>query len=48
MKLTAIKKVYETKNLFVIQSENESYLTVAKKDIDSVKFRDRLRFVIQQ
>jgi hypothetical protein len=42
MKLTAIKKVSETDNLFIIQSDNDNYLTIAKQDIDSVKFRDCL------
>jgi hypothetical protein len=42
MKLTAIKNVYETDNLFVVQSDYGSYLTIAKQDIDFVKFRDFL------
>jgi hypothetical protein len=42
VKLTAIKKVYETGNLFVIQSDSGNYLTIAKQDIDFVKFRDCL------
>jgi hypothetical protein len=42
MKLTAIKIVYETENLFVLQSDNSSYLTVPKKDIDVAGFRDCL------
>jgi Ca2+/Na+ antiporter len=41
MKLTAIEKVYETGNLFVIQSCS-SYLTIAKQDIDAAEFRDSL------
>jgi hypothetical protein len=40
--LTEIKKVYETANLFVIQSCNGGYLTIAKQDIDFVRFRDSL------
>jgi hypothetical protein len=42
VKLTAIKKVYETEKLFVIQSCNGETLTVAKQDIDFVRFRERL------
>jgi hypothetical protein len=42
VELTAIKKVYETGNLFVIQSCNGEYLTIAKQDIDFVRFRESL------
>jgi hypothetical protein len=42
MKLTAIKKVYETENLFVLQSGGGACLTVAKRDIDFAGFRDCL------
>jgi hypothetical protein len=45
IKLAAIKKVYETGNLFVIQSDNGFYLTIAKQDIDPIKFRDYLIFL---
>jgi hypothetical protein len=42
VELTAIKKVYETENLFVIQSSNSGLLTIAKQDIDFVRFRNSL------
>jgi hypothetical protein len=42
VKLTAIKKVYETGKLFVMQSRNRETLTVAKQDIDFVRFRESL------
>ncbi|MDR1182919.1 MAG: YcxB family protein [Bacteroidales bacterium] len=42
MKLTAIKKVYETGNLFIIQSCTGGFLSIAKQDIDFVRFRDSL------
>ncbi|MDR2027180.1 MAG: YcxB family protein [Prevotellaceae bacterium] len=42
IKLTTVKKVYETGNLFIFQSDSGLYLTIAKQDIDAVKFRDYL------
>jgi hypothetical protein len=42
MKLTAIKKVYETDNVFVLLSGSGACLTVAKRDIDFAGFRDCL------
>jgi hypothetical protein len=42
VKLTAIKQVYETGNLFIIQSCNDKYITIAKRDIDFVPFRNSL------
>jgi uncharacterized membrane protein YjjB (DUF3815 family) len=41
-KLTAIKQVYETGNVFVLLSGSGACLTVAKRDIDPAGFRDCL------
>ncbi|MDR0604399.1 MAG: YcxB family protein [Bacteroidales bacterium] len=42
VKLTAIKKVCETENLFVIQSDSGSFLTIPKPEIDFTGFRNCL------
>jgi hypothetical protein len=42
VKFTEIAHIYETGNLFIIQSNTGNYLTVAKQDIDSVLFRNSL------
>jgi hypothetical protein len=42
VKWTEIEHIYETGNLFIIQSNSNNYLTVAKQDIDPVLFRNSL------
>jgi hypothetical protein len=42
MKLTAVKIVYETDNLFVLQSNSGNCLTIPKQNMDVPGFRDCL------